>query len=453
MRTARRRMFTARRSLIAAALVVALFLGGWFWGRRSIARWGVHRAFAAAGLEPATFEVRSVGLSTLRVANVSVGAAPWLTAGTVEVTYSLADLLAARVRTIGVREARWTVAVRDGTIEWGPGPRKTGGPLTLDLPFNRLELTDSVIRVVVDGATHDVPITAQLAPSGPGAVTARVDVPASVNWESSDLRGGLGSAAAGLTVRSDGSAVSVVDGTLTVRGGSLRAGDVALSDAHLDAVVRSPDTAEVISLGAIVGDGSTIEAAPFTVDLRAPRVQTRVTVSHVSLAEWLPLLSGGHATGQGRVSGHLDIGIEWTAAGLKMAGLAGSLRADPQHGFIQVADAEALGGLLERQDPRFATDEGMRSVRDKIVAALQDFAFSTLTVDLSRRGNRTIALTHLSGFGRHGDDPQGINLTLDLQVDDAFLDLGSRLAVQSKIRDAAADALDRFFQDGPPPRR
>ena len=85
-------------------------------------------------------------------------------------------------------------------------------------------------------------------------------------------------------------------------------------------------------------------------------------------------------------------------------------------------------------------------IRDKIVEALRDFAYKTLTVDLSRKGDRTVALTYLSGFGRHGADPQGLNLTLDLHVQDAVLDLASRIAAKSEVTKAARTALEDFFK-------
>jgi hypothetical protein len=454
MRPARRRIITAKRLLGLAIVGAALAVAAWSLGRHIAARWIVERALGAAGLTPATFRIHSVGFGGLRLENLSAGATPTLTAETVDVRYSIGDLLSGRVRTIGVSGARWTVIMREGAVDWGTqAGASDGAPPALVLPFDRVELTDSVIRLVIDGTPLDVPINGHLGWAGPGAVSARVDLRGPAHWHAADLNAGLQWATASATVRAGGGGLSLADGVLSIRGGSVSAGDFMLSEARLDAVVRAPDALEITSLEAVIGDGGTIEAAPFTVDLRAPSVRTRMAVANMSLADWLPLITGDYATGQGRLSGYADFGMDWIGGRSRMTGLTGLLRADPQHGFIQVKDAEVVAGLLERQDPRFATDEAMRSVRDKIVAALQDFAFHTLSVDLSRRDRRTIALTRLSGFGRHGTDPQGINLTLDLQAEDAFIGLMSRLAARSKMRDAAAEALDRFFQDGATPRR
>ncbi len=454
MRPARRRIVTAKRLLAVAIIAAALALAAWFLGRHIVARWAVERALAAAGLTPATFRIQSVGLRGLRLTNVSAGRAPTLTARTVQVSYSPGDLVSGRVRAIGVDGARWTVTVREGVVDWGVRTDVNGATApTLNLPFDRVELTDSVVHLVIDGTPHDVPITGHLAWAASDAISARVDLRGPANWESPDMKAGLQWAAASATIRAGASGFAIADGSFSLRGGSIHAGDITLSDARVEAVVRSPDAIEITSLTAIIGDGGTIEAAPFTVDLRAPSIRTRLAVSNLSLADWLPLITGDYATGQGRLSGHADFGMDWVGGRFRVTGLAGVLRADPPHGFIQVRDADAVAGLLERQDPRFGTDETMRGVRDKVVAALQDFAFHTLSVELSRSGRRTIALTRLSGFGRHGEDPQGINLTLDLQAEDAFIGLVSRLAARSKIRDATARALDGFFQEGPTPRR
>jgi hypothetical protein len=168
-------------------------------------------------------------------------------------------------------------------------------------------------------------------------------------------------------------------------------------------------------------------------------------VSNLSLAEWLPRLTKDHATGEGRVSGKIDVLLDLSEGSKRVVTLGGGLFADPQHGYVRASDAEAIGELLDSQDPRFATDPVMRPVREKIVAALQDFAFTRLAVDFSREGENTLAGVSISGFGRHGADPQGLNLTINLHVQDALVNLASRVAALSKAQSAAADALDRFF--------
>lgn len=638
MRATGRHLFTRRRLLISVLVIVGIIAAGWTFGRYPLARWAVRSALAKSRLEPATFEIESVGLGMVRVANLSAGSAPWLTAGSVEVTFSPGNLVAARVGTIRLADARWTVHSQDGVIDWGYVPRTSDAPPSFDVPCDLIEVTGSVVRVVVNGAAHDVLVTGRLVPTGPGAAAVQADLaglgrkatlaaqvkteghtltigvdghtehpspsgdgvaagpvptdPAagapsdtppsrwhavlvqektggattfdmdltldsiaehaggveialaqaritgqavlgeggmtgltcsisarglraggvtlqaaelkatkaggpelalelaatgegwelpgargsvawettgggvsgsprsttftaalrtekavSVNVESSGITGLVESISAEARLRRDESGVQVVDGRLTLDGGSLQAGDIAISDAHADVVMRDPKTIDVTTLTAVVGDGSLVSAAPFTWDLRTARVRTRLTMSNLSLAHWLPIITKDHATGEGRVSGSADVGIDWSSGSAELSELNGAFRADPDHGFIQALDADALGEMLEKQDPRFATDEVMRPVRDKIIAALRDFEFKQLTVDLSRRAEHTVALTYLSGFGRHGYDPQGLNLTLDLHVQDSFVGLSSRIAAKSRVNAAAGSALEEFFQE------
>ncbi len=633
MRLMRRSFFTRKRLLSAAVLVALVLCAGWFGARHFIARWAVHRALAAAGLEPATFQVRSVGLGAMEVANLSVGSEPWLTADSVVVGYTLAGIAARRVANIDVRNAKWTVRVREGAVDWGYVRKKAAGPLTLNLPCDRVDLRESVVRVVVDGKGREIPVAGELTPMATGGVSGRLDLvalnravtltarmktsgelltvelegragrppgtrepgaaadagspapeaqlnatlqrtigsgatqidlaiqlnslaeragsteiavskatvtghagfdgggkmtgltasilaqgllagglsvhsielkavqldgprlnlegaasgegwqipgvhgtatletdpagekgahpaivavemrtsdPVLLNWETSGITGVLGSVAGGVRIRVDGAALRVQEGSLTMSGGSLKSGDIDLSDGEIGVVMRSPEAADVTVLSAVVGDGGAIAAAPFTFNPREPRFQTRLSMTSLSLAEWLPLITKGHATGEGRISGQADVAIDLTTGGLRLGRLSAALRGDPQHGFVQATDAGAVGELLDTQDPRFSTDDVMRPLRDKIVSALRDFAFSALTVDVSPGEDGMVARVYLSGYGRHGDDPQGLNITLDVHLPNALGDLASRIAALSRNKAAARHALDLFFDPSAP---
>lgn len=610
MRPARKRLLTRKRLLIAGVVIAAALAAAWFGGRYPLARWAVRRTLAAAGLEPAAFQVDSVGFGSLHVTNLSVGSPAWLAANHVEITFTLRDLLATRVNTIRLTGALWTVQSRSGVIDWGYIARKSAGPLNLDLPLNLIEVADSVVRIVKDGAVNDVQFAGRFEPTGPGALTANLDLaalgrqatltariksddqhltidtdgharnpdaapqarwhamlrheqstgamqadleltldaiteqvrdikitlahaslighaeldgrgitrvtstinaralqiggvalhtadltattadgaaleleiaatgegwklpgaratahwdpsagsltaamrteqPVLINLEAAGITGQVESIEAEARLQMNESAEPSLAGRVALTGGKLQAGDLALTDARADAVIRDLETIDINSLAATVGDGSTITVEPFTWNPQLPRAEARITVINLSMAHWLPIISNQRATGDGRVSGHANVTLDWSTGSPKLEQLTGDLRADPAHGFIQMTDAEALGELLEKQDPRFATDQVMAPLREKIVAALNDFAFNELTVDLSRRGDRTTALTYLSGFGRHGEDPQGLNLTLDLQVQDSFIDLASRIAAKSRIRKATGSALEEFFQEAP----
>lgn len=342
------------------------------------------------------------------------------------------------------------------------------GPVTLltsELKATKLDGPAAEINLAATGEGWDLPAlhatlrwdsTTDPATTPPAPTTTNFSLaanllqPAHLNLESAGISGSIESLAASARLQSGNAGLQMLDGALTLADTSLHAGDTSLSDIYASATFRNPEAIEITSLGAVVDDGSIITAQPFTWNPTTKRIGALLSISNLSLSHWLPIVTSKHASGEGRVSGSATIGLNWSTGIMKLEGLKGSLRADPEHGFIQVADADALGDLLDAQDPRFATDELMRPVRDRIISALRDFAFKKLTVELSRIGDRTIALTYVSGFGRHGDDPQGLNLTLDLQAQDSFVDLASRIAARSRLTRSAGSALDEFFQEPPP---
>lgn len=616
-------------------------------GRRPLAHLAFNRALVNAGLTPASFEVTSVGIGSLQIADLAIGEPPWLAAEELEVSYSLAGLLNARAEAIRIAGAAWTINATGGAVDWGFTSGATPALPDLNLPVDLLKVDRSTVLVTMPNAVVQLPVSLSASPSADGGLVASLDlqalrrrVIAQVTASATDalrveITAEIGAAAergialpgdvpalpaaddtptsgenpiptvpqavikATLVRALDGSmqfdltstltnaaepvgdsVITVPDGVITasaaldadgqttfanarvrlrnpafgaiilrsldlsaaksagpdialtlaaradqwhlpalestlrwqsentadsnasnplvfnttfrtsqpvtlsleegetrsrveavfgdlsfavaqgaftprtgsvaLRGGSLSAGDFSVTDARADAVLSAPDTIRVTSLAANVGNGGFVSADPFSWDFTGAVLDVRVNLDNLSLEQWLPVLSKSRATGEGRVSGNVDLALDWAAGPVRVSNVAGSLRADPSRGFIQATDADALGELLIRQNPRFATDKVMKPIGDKIIAALRDFAFHTLTVDLSREGNRTVALTRLAGFGRKGEDPQGINLTLDLRVDDAFLDLSARLAGQAKIRGAARNALDRFFDKSQP---
>ena len=286
------------------------------------------------------------------------------------------------------------------------------------------------------------------------AATLRAVEPARLGGEEAAASGTLGVleaqvevffGAGGTAPTDQGDGQWHASGTLVAGDGAFQLGDVSVSGAELAASLDYPESIRVESLGAVVGDGGTVRAEPFTIDLDTRSGEARVALRNLSLAQWLPLLTGDRARGEGRVSGDITVGAAYGPDGFAVTRLDGGLSADPPRGTIRVSDTGALADLMERQDPRFAADPTMAAVRDRVVDALRDFAFTTLRVDLSSRGDRTSALAYLSGFGRHGEDPQGINLTLDLQADDAALGLVTRMASKARLRQEAGEALERFF--------
>lgn len=629
MEQKRKRLFSRRRLFKGALVIVLLSIITWFAGRFAIARWIVARTLADAGLENTTFVVSAVSLRSIELAEVRIGATPWLTADKIIFKFTISDLLVQRVSTIDINRAMWTVRDTNGVIDWGYAPAANDDaqskPLSLSLPFDHINLNDSAVewisrdvarkfpvalsittseaesldgtidvtvlgwngaitfnarntldaisldavghvrvhdqtnnsrlaitaqaershadgvlqinttidaesflaqwnenkitvgnatfvthaQVTGDGAIDsinaqlnvknavvnsqlirqlkltaatpddpqvyslkDLPLLLDLATAGDGwnipAAAGKLRVnklddatvftigmtttqPVSIHRDTASIEGTLNSLAAGMTMTLDNNGTHLTDGKLSLGRGTLRVGDLNISDARLQAKMPSENEIQVTLLDAVVGEGSTVSAAPFTFDPSEPVIGTRLTIGNLTLEHWLPIMTSEHATGEGRVSGYVDLAVDFTSNTPRINQLSGFLNADPEHGFIQVTDADTMGELLDKQDPRFATDELMKPVRDKIVSALRDFSFNKLSVDFSREGDVTSALAYLSGQGRHGQDPQGVNLTLDLTAEDAFLNAYLRLAERFSMKRQAQDALDRFFNEAATP--
>ncbi len=329
---------------------------------------------------------------------------------------------------------------------------------SVNLHASRLSDTQFSLNLITASDHFDIPslrgtLTHSPDPSAPDAtlfdIALNAQTPITIET-SSAITATLPTVSVTGRARKDGAGMKLQSGQLSLNDGSMQAGDFALTDIRGVANMNSPDEIEISNLAAIIDDGGTISIDPFTWNPAAPRIHTRANLSNLDLEHWLPILSSKHASGEGRVSGNVDFALDWSSGKARLGDLTGRLYADPSHGYIQVADADAVGELLDKQDPRFATDELMRPIRDKIVEALRDFSYKTLTVALTRKGDRTVALTYLSGYGRHGKDPQGLNLTLDLHVQDAVLDLASRIAAKSEVTKAARNALEDFFKQPAP---
>ncbi len=457
-----------RRALRAAALLALLGLLALVGARFIAVPWAIRRVLAGTGIAPVNFTIDSVDLSRLHLTNISAGSPPWLTADSVVVTYSLAALASARVRTISVRGGEWTIRANN-TLDPGTRTGESSAPLSLAAPFERVDIEDSIIRIDAGDRTYEIEMHATIDGS-PGVLRGDLrfsafDADVSVTVTAREGRDGIVLDAAtthraaialephGINASFDSLAAHAViaraddgenkfSGDIAIRGGAAALGDTSLSG--VDAALEwSPREIRLTRFEGVVGDGGGLSIAPFALDTAAPVARARVTLTNLSLADWLPLLTGDRATGQGRFGGSIDVALDLSGEEPTLVELGGALRAEPGHGFLQVRDAEALGALLDRQSSR--ADELTRPLRDRIVSALRDFTFEWLTVDVSRDGNQTVARAYISGHGRHGPDPQGLNLTLYLHVDDALIGLASRVGSRAELNAAARRALEEFF--------
>ena len=167
----------------------------------------------------------------------------------------------------------------------------------------------------------------------------------------------------------------------------------------------------------------------------APNYDLTVFGERLALKQLLGFIPGERATGEGSLYGRLSVSIHWPTIHFG----SGFLYAAPGRGTVELADAELVGNLLTRSDPRFATDPNLVQTRQQIVRALHDFTYTVFKVDFVPERAGLLARLHFQGKGRQGKDaPEIGGLTINLRgVDEA---LNAAIFVK-RARDRALDRI------------
>jgi hypothetical protein len=184
--------------------------------------------------------------------------------------------------------------------------------------------------------------------------------------------------------------------------GAGRLGKVEFRDVAVTFSLEGPGALLVEQAQWLTGDSGRVSAAAFRLDLGQPVVETILSVERLRLGYWLGLLTDGRATGQGLLYGRLPVTFRPGAEQQITLG-EGFLHAGPGRGWITTEDAEQLGPLLERSDPRFRTDETMQAVKQQLIDALRDYEFDILRFDLVPEQDGLTLRAFTSGRGRRGE--------------------------------------------------
>jgi len=128
-------------------------------------------------------------------------------------------------------------------------------------------------------------------------------------------------------------------------------------------------------------------------DIHGARAALDVQLREVELGKFLAMVANKQASGQGRLSGHVNLSIN----GSKVAFGGGQITAISR-GTLRIADPESFVGVATTTGPRSVQQQ----VQSNIVEALKDFVYDQLTVELKPLPHDLIADIKIVGHGRTG---------------------------------------------------
>jgi len=117
-----------------------------------------------------------------------------------------------------------------------------------------------------------------------------------------------------------------------------------------------------------------------------------VQIARVDLRRLLLLFAPTKAGGEGKITGHLPVIVDWPAVHFG----DGSLQAAPG-GLLEIKDIGAAAAALDQTG-----QSGSTEVKRRVLEALGDFQFDVLHAALGNDSQGLAADLHLTGKGRTG---------------------------------------------------
>lgn len=309
------------------------------------------------------------------------------------------------------REAPFALAARIGLA-------RDGGSVHLGVPMSEVRATDPLHRVLAELVGMRIvgraggQVDADLGTLGAG--TARIAV------EGASLEPTIGSGAA-RGVHGEIQLAQLEPATSVafapVRFLELDVGDLVTTGPGTARVRFAPDgQMEVEELTAVLGGGR-VRLAPFRMDLDAPDTTVDVRLAGVDLADIATAISRGRVEATGEVDGRIALRVR-LGEEMRIVLGEGHLTARPPGRIRVVGDVTPPA---DTRDPsRIAGALGRR-----VIAALSDFEYSRLSIDLVREGEATMAHASVTGCGTR--TPQEIELALNVSGIQPLLDEVLRL--------------------------
>lgn len=154
--------------------------------------------------------------------------------------------------------------------------------------------------------------------------------------------------------------------------------------------------------------GGTLRARPFSIRRGQKRASLVLAATGLDLARLVPRISRGRADGRGRIGGELMATLGWAGRP--------ELRIDRAHlraagsGRITIRDRAVIARLVAATGR-----EPLRDLGERLAAALGDFAFFDLELDLPPRAAAPSRLLRLHLRGRGVKVQQELDLTVNLR--------------------------------------
>lgn len=183
-------------------------------------------------------------------------------------------------------------------------------------------------------------------------------------------------------------------------------GEIDVTDASFAFTLESPERLNVHHASWHMAGTSRLgrfELDPFVVDPSNAQFRSTLHCEEVGLGPWLELLTSDRVTSDGQLEGLISFAFDSRRTRAVELG-NGVLEARPSRGNIRIKDKAMAEQLLEQID--VGDQKFVVQVRDRIMTALQDFEYSSLSVEFTSEGEDYVCQLQASGKGRTGPDPQ-----------------------------------------------
>lgn len=175
-----------------------------------------------------------------------------------------------------------------------------------------------------------------------------------------------------------------------------RMGKFELADGLVQFTMQAPDSYHIERTHWCLGREGQFWIHSFWLDPLADRIELEVFLQEMDLSDWLAFFSD-KVHGQGRMYGRLPVVILPGQTRPVRIG-QGFLYANPEGGFVQIADEQTAQSLMEN-----VTDLPQQ-VQQRAIQALQDFQYRWLKLEMIPRGADTAVRIVASGQGRQGTE-------------------------------------------------